>query len=105
MGSILLPPPRLRTEMLLSVRSATLRVPTWVGSRRMCGASRRVYLGSQRVARAVVMELATVRGEEGVMVEVEVGRDRRSVGVASVEAEFSERKSGGRSSGFVGWIR
>lgn len=40
--AILRPPPRLRTEMLLSVRSATLRVPTCVGCRWMSGGSRRV---------------------------------------------------------------
>ena len=51
-------PPRLLTEMLLSVRSFTLSVPTCVGCRRISGGSRVVNLGSQSVARAVVRVVA-----------------------------------------------
>ena len=47
------PPPRLRIEMDESVRSSRERVPTWVGRSRV-GGGRRVYLGSQRMAEAVV---------------------------------------------------
>lgn len=53
-GSILFPPPRLLTDMLLSVLSPVDSVPTCVGCKRMSGGSRRVNFGSQRVARAVV---------------------------------------------------
>lgn len=75
-GSILCPPPRLRTEMLLSLRSPTERVPTWVGCRRMSGGSLRVNLGSQRVARAVVSWLATVRGVDALLLlDVVASRD------------------------------
>jgi len=60
-GSTLFPPPRLLTEMLLSVLLPTVSVPTWVGSKRISGGSRRVNFGSQSVARAVVNCSATSR--------------------------------------------
>jgi len=67
--------------MLLSVRLLTLSVPTCVGISRTSSGSRRVNLGSQSVARAVVSCSATSRvlardaaaaeGREGALVEVE----------------------------------
>ena len=86
MGPIFRPPPRLRTEMLLSVRSPTLSVPTWVGSRWISGGSLRVYLGSQRVARAVVSWLATVKGEDCLLVVLEAGVRLEEVEEAVVES-------------------
>jgi hypothetical protein len=68
MASTFCPPPRLRTLMLLSVRLPTERVPTWVGCRRMSGGSRRVYLGSKRIARAVARCSAISSCEEAVLV-------------------------------------
>ena len=75
MGSILCPPPRLRTEILLSVRFPTESVPTCVGCNRMSGGSLRVNLGSQRVARAVVSWLATVRGEDALLEDAVASRE------------------------------
>lgn len=77
MGSILCPPPRLRTEMLLSVRSPTESVPQCVGCNRISGGSFRVNLGSQRVARAVVSWLATVRGDDALLEDAVASRDGR----------------------------
>lgn len=59
MGSTLWLPPSDRTEMLLSVRLATLRVDTCVGSSRISGGSLPVYVLSQRIALAVVSCEAT----------------------------------------------
>lgn len=75
--------------MLLSVRSPTERVPTWVGCRRMSGGSLRVNLGSQRVARAVVSWLATVSGEDALLEDAVASRD----GMGREEA--SARDAGG----------
>lgn len=61
MTSILCPPPNDVTEMLLSVLSPKLKVPTWVGCRRISGGALVVNFGSQRIAREVVSWLATVR--------------------------------------------
>jgi hypothetical protein len=54
MISTRLPPPRLVTEMLLSVRASMVRVPTCVGRMTIAGGSLEVNLGSQRMACGVV---------------------------------------------------
>ena len=51
-------------DILESVRSSKDRVPTWVGCRRVRGASCRVYFGSQRMSREVASWLAMVKGED-----------------------------------------
>lgn len=68
------PPPKLLTEMLLSVLLPVVRVPTWVGCRVPGGGGARwVYFGSQSVALAVVSWLATVRGDDGLLVSRDAG--------------------------------
>lgn len=59
--------------MLLSVLFPVVRVPTWVGCIVTGGGSLWVYLGSQRVALAVVSWLATVKGDDGLLVSREAG--------------------------------
>ena len=83
--SIFRPPPKLLTEMLLSVRSPTLRVPTWVGCRRISGGSLLVNFGSQSVARAVVSWLATVSGKDAALEREADGRVEVGLEVAVVE--------------------
>lgn len=74
MTRIFWPPPRLLTLMDESVLLLVERVPTWVGPRPM-GGGRRVNLGSQRIAPAVVSWFAIAREElEGDI----VSRDLRS---------------------------
>lgn len=62
------PPPRLRTLMDESVRFATERVPACVGLS-LVGGGRVVYLGSQRIALAVVSWNAICSWAEGGVLE------------------------------------
>lgn len=67
------PPPRFRTLMEESVRSATERVPVWVGLS-LPGGGREVKSGSQRMSPAEVSWLA-MRSCGGVpRAEAEFGR-------------------------------
>lgn len=67
------PPPRFRTLMEESVRFATESVPAWVGLS-LPGGGRVVYLGSQRMALAVVSRFA-MRSCGGVVVLVREGSE------------------------------
>jgi hypothetical protein len=62
------PPPKLVTLMDESVRFATERVPAWVGLS-FVGGGRAVYLGSQRMALAVVSWFAICSWAEGGVLE------------------------------------
>ena len=89
MGSVW-PSLRLRTLMDESVRLGMVSVPAWTGLRlRLPGGALEVYLGSQRIADAVVSWLAMRRGEGG--------RDKTGGAGEAVLREW--RVSGGRATG------
>lgn len=92
MISIFRPPPKLRTEILLSVRPPTESVPTWVGCSRMSGGSRVVYCGFQSTALAVVRLFTTVSGDDG-RAEREA-RLEEEFAVVKMESVFHLRRRG-----------
>lgn len=84
--------------MLESVLLPTLRVPTCVGCSLISGGSLFVYLGSQRVARAVVSCLATASGEDilldDAVSEREAGWRLEEVGLEEAVVKVARRMSG-----------